>query len=251
MRQELEALKAAEAEAKAAERARAQRIDALANSWRGPAAKLSLRRLRPPRSRTPPLPAAPAKEVRASKSTGSPRPTTFRTSTGSIPTGKRPCRPSKIPTTDDQFGDDGQSIFSVRQSRFGVQARQEIGGKDLFVKFEFDLFGTGDDAGQTTFRLRHAYGSWGPILAGQTNSLFMDGDTFPNTVDYWGPVGMVFLRNPQIRYTYATGAHKFAVAIEKPSNDIDAGNIRQLDPNSRREHPGQREAARSHRALPV
>lgn len=138
-------------------------------------------------------------------------------------------RPSKIPTVDGIFGDDGQGIISVRQSRFGVRATQPVGGRDLFVRFEFDLFGVGGDAGQTTFRLRHAYGEWGPILAGQTNSLFMDGDTFPNTIDYWGPNGMVFLRNPQIRYTYKTGANQFAIAIEQPSNDIDPGNVRLID----------------------
>ncbi len=138
-------------------------------------------------------------------------------------------RPSKIPTTAGIFGDDGQGVISVRQSRFGVRAKQPVGGRDLFVRFEFDLFGVGGDAGQTTFRLRHAYGEWGPILAGQTNSLFMDGDTFPNTIDYWGPNGMVFLRNPQIRYTYKTGANQFAIAIEQPSNDIDPGNVRLLD----------------------
>ncbi len=40
--------------------------------------------------------------------------------------------------------------------------------------------------GQTTIRLRHAYGELGQFLAGQTNSLFMDIDVFPNTIDYWG-----------------------------------------------------------------
>lgn len=138
-------------------------------------------------------------------------------------------RPSKIPTLTDAFGSNGQSVLSVRQSRFGAQASYDIAGLPLFVKFEFDLFGVGADEGQTTFRLRHAYGSWGPLLAGQTNSLFMDGDIFPNTIDYWGPIGMVFLRNPQIRYTYKTGPHELAIAIEKPSNDIDPGNIRLID----------------------
>ena len=138
-------------------------------------------------------------------------------------------RPSKIPTVDGIYGDDGQAVISARQSRLGVRAKQPIGGQDLFVRFEFDLYGVGDDAGQTTFRLRHAYGEWGPVLAGQTNSLFMDGDTFPNTIDYWGPNGMVFLRNPQIRFTYKTGPHQFAVAVEQPSNDIDPGNIRLID----------------------
>jgi hypothetical protein len=63
----------------------------------------------------------------------------------------------------------------------------------------------------------------GPGPGRQTNSLFMDGDIFPNTIDYWGPTGMVFLRNPQLRYTYRDGPDQFAVAIEKPGNDIDAG----------------------------
>src|SRR5262249_28614404 len=58
----------------------------------------------------------------------------------------------------------------------------------------------------------------------------MDGDIFPNTIDYWGPPGMVFLRNPQLRYTWTTGASTFAVALEKPGNDIDPGGIRTLEP---------------------
>lgn len=139
-------------------------------------------------------------------------------------------RPSRIPTVAGQYGSDGQTLVSVKQSRFGVQGSQDIDGNPLNVKFEFDLFGVGADAGQTTFRLRHAYGSWGPVLAGQTNSLFMDGDIFPNTIDYWGPAGMVFLRNPQVRFTHKWGKSEFAIAVEKPSNDVDTGNIRIADP---------------------
>lgn len=106
-----------------------------------------------------------------------------------------------------------------------------VEGKTLTTKFEFDMFGVGDDAGQTTMRLRHAYGEWGDILAGQTNSLFMDGDMFPNTIDYWGPAGMVFLRNPQIRWTPMRGAQQLAIAIEKPGNDIDTGYFGRIDPD--------------------
>ena len=140
-------------------------------------------------------------------------------------------RPSKI-GMDQQFGGDGQSSISVKQSRFGVKGSMPTGENStpLNFKFEFDLFGTGVDAGQTTFRLRHAYGEWGPLLAGQTNSLFMDGDVFPNTIDYWGPAGMVFYRNVQIRWTpYKTDNSHFAIAIERPFNDIDSGNIRLID----------------------
>jgi hypothetical protein len=141
-------------------------------------------------------------------------------------------RPSKIPTVPGTFGSDGQTSVSVKQSRLGVKASGEAGGQPFEAKFEFDMFGVGDDAGKTAFRLRHAYGRWGPVLGGQTNSLFMDIDVFPNVIDYWGPPGMVFLRNPQLR-VYIVDKKEFsaAVAIEKPSNDIDTGLIRNFDPN--------------------
>ncbi len=144
-------------------------------------------------------------------------------------------RPSKIPTENNPgaFGSDGQTSFSVKQSRFGVTGDVPVSESlgDIKFKFEFDMFGTGDDAGQTTIRLRHAYGEWGPILAGQTNSVFMDGDVFPNVIDYWGPPGMVFYRNVQIRYTpYRTANSNLAIALERPGNDVDGGTLRELDP---------------------
>jgi hypothetical protein len=140
-------------------------------------------------------------------------------------------RPSKIANPEGEFGTNGQSDISVKQSRFGVKGTLPTGDHTPPVdfKFEIDMFGTGVDAGQTTIRLRYAYGEWGQLLAGQTTSLFMDLDVFPDVIDYWGPSGMVFLRDPQIRWTaYRTANDSIAVAIERPSNDIDAGNIRTI-----------------------
>jgi hypothetical protein len=135
-------------------------------------------------------------------------------------------RPSKIPTTDGLYGDDGQAILSIKQSRFGVRGSAPAGSDTFEFKFEFDLYGVGVDAGQTTMRVRHVYGQWGDWLAGQTNTLFMDGDIFPNTIDYWGPNGMVFVRTPQIRWTpLHRSDNTFSVAIEKPGNDIDVGQF--------------------------
>jgi hypothetical protein len=46
-------------------------------------------------------------------------------------------------------------------------------------------------------------------------------------IDYWGPPGMVFFRTPQVRWTaFRTKTDSIAVAIEKPTNDVDPGNIR-------------------------
>ncbi len=141
-------------------------------------------------------------------------------------------RPSKIPTTGGEFGSDGQSIFSVRQTRLGVKADGTVLGKPYEAKFEFDLFGTGADEGKTHMRIRHMYASWGPFLAGQTNTLFMDGDIAPNSIEYWGPPGMAWLRNPQIRWTFVDkNGFTAAVAIEHPSDDIDPGRLRLFDEN--------------------
>ena len=140
-------------------------------------------------------------------------------------------RPSRI-CLNGACGSDGQSSVSVKQSRFGVKGAMPAGssGTPVEFRFEFDLFGVGVDAGQTTFRLQHAYGEWGSILAGQTNSLFMDGDVFPNMIEYWGPAGMVFYRNVQIRWTpYRSESGHFAIAIERPDNDIDSGNLRLIE----------------------
>jgi hypothetical protein len=97
--------------------------------------------------------------------------------------------------------------------------------------FEFDLYGVGSDAGQTTFRLRHAYGELGQIGAGQTWSLFMDPDVFPNTLDYWGPSGMIFLRLPQLRWTPIKDEEwVVAVALEAPGSAVDEGKLRTTAP---------------------
>jgi hypothetical protein len=141
-------------------------------------------------------------------------------------------RPSKIATPEGQYGTNGQSSLSVKQSRFGMKGSLPTGDNTppVTFKFEFDFFGTGVDAGQTTIRLRHFYGEWGQLLAGQTNSVFMDIDVFPNVIDYWGPDGMVFLRDPQIRWTaLRDGKNEVAIAIERPGNDIDPGNIRLIE----------------------
>jgi len=138
-------------------------------------------------------------------------------------------RPSRIAAPEGEFGTNGQSSLSVKQSRFGVKGVIPTGDSTppINFKFEFDMFGVGADAGKTTIRLRHAYGEWGQLLAGQTHSLFMDIDVFPNVIDYWGPPGMVFFRNVQFRWTaYRTANDAIAVAIEKPSNDVDPGTIR-------------------------
>jgi hypothetical protein len=133
-------------------------------------------------------------------------------------------RPTKLASFKDQFAPDGKVYFSVRQTRFGVKTSTPTGIGDLKTIFEFELFGTGVDAGQTTFRLRHAYGELGQFGAGQTWSPFMDIDVFPNAVEYWGPTGMVFFRNVQVRWTpIQNDRTRLIFAAERPGASADAG----------------------------
>jgi len=135
-------------------------------------------------------------------------------------------RTTKLPAFADQFGKGGRTYSGVRQSRFGVKTSTPTGWGDLKTIFEFELFGVGVDAGQTTFRLRHAWGEIGPIGAGQTWSPFMDPDVFPNSLEYWGPAGMVFFRNVQFRVTpYKRKGTEFMLALERPGASADPGSL--------------------------
>jgi len=135
-------------------------------------------------------------------------------------------RPTKLAASDaeqDDFGQDGSTFFSVRQTRFGVKTSTPTKMGDLKTQFEFEMFGVGPDAGQTTIRLRHAYGELGKWGVGQYWSPFMDIDVFPNTVEYWGPNGMVFFRNVQVRYMPIQGDTRLTIALERPGASGDQG----------------------------
>ena len=134
-------------------------------------------------------------------------------------------RPVKLPAFEDQFAPDGKTYFGVRQSRLGVKSTTPTKYGELKTQFEFELFGTGVDAGQTTFRLRHAYGELGQFGAGQTWSPFMDIDVFPNSLEYWGPNGMVFFRNVHFRWMPLKGRNSVTIGIERPGASADQGQF--------------------------
>jgi hypothetical protein len=122
-------------------------------------------------------------------------------------------------------------LFSARQSLFGISGSGEVAGHPLTAAFEFDLFGQGASAGETTFHLQRASVSWGPLMFGYDKTLLMDSDLFPNIIDYWGPSGMIYVKNPGIRLTAVDrDGLFFAASLELPGNDVDPGVIRILDP---------------------
>jgi len=133
-------------------------------------------------------------------------------------------RPTQLPSSSGEFAPDGKAYFGVRQTRFGLKTSTPTGLGNLKTQFEFELFGTGVDKGQTTFRLRHAYGELGQFGAGQTWSPFVDIDVFPNSLEYWGPNGMVFFRNVQVRWMPVRSDNtRLTFAVERPGASADQG----------------------------
>jgi outer membrane DcaP-like protein len=143
-------------------------------------------------------------------------------------------RPSKIPVVcpgDPGCGKNGVTNFNVRQTNLDLKGFLPTDMGEVKTDFAFDLWG-GADAGEVRMRLTKAWASFGPWLFGYDDSLFMDIDVFPNTIDFWGPSGMMFLRDPQIRWTpYNQEGVKVALALEVPGAGIDEGHIVEIDPS--------------------
>src|SRR5258705_3586214 len=132
-------------------------------------------------------------------------------------------RPVKLPAFKDEFAPNGNAYFSVRQTRFGAKSSTPTDYGELKTIFEFELFGTGVDAGQTTFRLRHAYGELGQFGGRQYWSTFVDPDVFPHTNEYWGPNGISWFRNVQFRWMPLKGKNSITIAAERPGASADLG----------------------------
>lgn len=134
-------------------------------------------------------------------------------------------RPTKLPAFRGEFDPEGKTYMGVRQSRLGVKYTTPTKYGELKTIFEFELFGTGDDAGKTTFRLRHAYGELGHFGAGQYWTVFGDTDAYPNTFEYWGPNGLVWFRNIQFRWMPLKGRNSVTIGLEKPGASADQGRF--------------------------
>jgi hypothetical protein len=132
----------------------------------------------------------------------------------------------------------GNFNFNPRQSSFFFDARTPTSYGELDTFIQADFFGQNisnsfNGANTRNARLVLAYGTLGPLLGGQTLSLWFDGDAIGESVDPTASVGtMNGLTNRQgtVRYTYvAGGGLSVAAAVEQPSvegvdNGLDGAN---------------------------
>lgn len=126
---------------------------------------------------------------------------------------------SQIPL-EKSPGEHDQINFHAKESRLWLRSFTPSAWGDINVFLELDFFG--DSATYTyTPRLRHAYGSIGNFLAGQTWTTFLNNAVLPDLLDIGGSVGVLAsFRQPQIRWTQPFNGvdtpMEFQVAVEMP-----------------------------------
>lgn len=136
--------------------------------------------------------------------------------------GKYAYSPKAVPLDSQQDGLPDNSFFMhARQTRLGIATSTSTDYGMFKTKIEGDLFGAG---GTETYsnsyglRLRRAYGELGHLLVGQEWSTFIDLASYAETVDFGGPAGSLFIRQPLIRWTQPMGFGSLQFALENPES---------------------------------
>ncbi|RAI58371.1 DcaP family trimeric outer membrane transporter [Roseicella frigidaeris] len=132
----------------------------------------------------------------------------------------------------------GEVLFSARRSRLGIETSTDTDWGPLHTVVEMDFAGAQSTASLQSQsssnsyipRLRHAYGELGPVLIGQTWSLFFD-ENYPQRLDNATPFAVSNVRQAQFRYTqkFAHGL-SLAASFEQPYTDLTfSGGVRYAD----------------------
>ena len=135
--------------------------------------------------------------------------------------------PSLIPLDGSANGTDNQLTFHVRESRIHFKAyspTKNWGDFNAYLELDFLAFqapGNERISDSHAPRVRHAFGSLGGLLIGQTWSTFMNASAIPENLDFIGSVGTIFARQPLIRYTQSINAmFSVVVALEQPETTL-------------------------------
>ncbi len=128
---------------------------------------------------------------------------------------------SSIPVGAARHGENSQITLHAKETRFWFKSFTPSAYGDINTYLELDLFGAADSY---TPRLRHAYGSMGPFLGGQTWTTFINVAAIPETLDIGSPVGIGIVRQPLIRWTqpfsFKGAPLEFQAALESPQTRL-------------------------------
>lgn len=135
--------------------------------------------------------------------------------------GKYTYSPSAVPLDSQTGVADNTFTMHARQTRLGLFTSTPTEYGKFNTRIETDFFGSG---GTETYsnsyglRLRRAYGELGNLLVGQEWSTFIDLASYPETIDFGGPAGSLFIRQAQIRWTQPFDFGSLQFALENPES---------------------------------
>jgi len=140
--------------------------------------------------------------------------------------------PSLIPVEPTSGKSDSYSATNLhaKTSRFffTTKTNTDAGAISSRVELDFLLSGHGDERISNSWnsRLRHAFVKWdyaegSSLLAGQSWSTFFNVGALPDLLDFVGPVGTLFNRQPQIRWTMGG----LQLAVENPATRLNRNTV--------------------------
>lgn len=131
---------------------------------------------------------------------------------------------SQIPVGRQVHGEHSQTTFHAKESRLWFKSSTPSAWGEVNTYVEIDFYG---DAATYTYtpRLRHAYGSLGQFLAGQTWTTFLNSAVLPDHLDPNGAAGSIApVRQPLLRWSQpfnlADTAMEWQAALESPRSRL-------------------------------
>ncbi|MGG7055687.1 DcaP family trimeric outer membrane transporter [Nitrosomonas sp. ANs5] len=128
-------------------------------------------------------------------------------------------------------GQRNKLAFSPRETRLWFKSLTPTKWGDLNTYVELDFYAFQSPGNQVVSnsyapRMRHAFGTLGPFLAGQTWSTFMHVGALPELLDFGAPAGRVFIRQPLLRWTQPVALGDMEadiqLALEQPESVLTA-----------------------------
>ena len=125
------------------------------------------------------------------------------------------------PTGTPASNKTGELSLHARQTRLNLTTSTPTSYGNLTTFIEGDFFGADGNESVTNsngLRIRHAYGALGNFLAGQYWTNLFDENAYAETVEFGGPVGEIFVRQAQARWTQPSATGEWSVSLENPES---------------------------------
>lgn len=147
----------------------------------------------------------------------------------------------------------GNFQANAKQSYLYIETHTPTPYGDLESHLSTDFYlstqGNTNISNSYAMRLRNAYAVLGEWTFGQDWSAFQDTAAGPNALDFNGPAGQVFIRQPQLRWTHVVkgegnAQNQFIVSVENPTGDFFSpaglynGNTTNVDQDGQTADPG-------------